>query len=210
MPVSISRSSLARQLQPTSRGGLSTRIDVTRFEFIDAIKPSCIAAQGAFGIPWGWFVAQAIQESGGYGESDLAVNAHNLYGIKGKDYYQGKVGYASFKDWNAAIQFQGWQLSQSRYLPFKPLVVAGKFKAYGDAISKAGWCPVSSPTYGTMIADIARTYELDWVEVPIALDVAEKWAVDNGIVDNAEAFQKDPKVDLTRVCWMLYKARGKV
>jgi flagellum-specific peptidoglycan hydrolase FlgJ len=197
---------------PTTRGGFNIEDDVTRLEFINAIKPSCVTAQEAFGIPWGWFVAQAIQESGGYGKSDLSINAHNLYGIKGKDYFQGKVGYASFKDWNAAIQFQGWQLSQSRYLPYKPLVVAGKFKMYGDAISKAGWCPVSSPTYGTMVEQIAYDYKLkpEPAKPIVVLDVAEKFAVDNGIVDNAEDFEKNPQVDLKRVCWMIYKSRGKL
>jgi hypothetical protein len=180
-----------------------------RMEFIAAIKPACLAAERLHGIPWGWLVAQAIQESGGYGLSDLSVNAHNLYGIKGRDYFQGVTGYAKFTTWNEAIMFQGWQLSQARYAPFKPLVVAGKFKEYGDMISRAGWCPVSSPTYGTMIAEIAEDYRL-FPKPTIALDVAEQWAVDSGIVNNAEDFEKNPQVDLKRVCWIIYKSRGKI
>jgi len=178
-----------------------------REEFIAAIKPSCILSEKRHGIPWGWLVAQAIQESGGYGLSDLSVNAHNLYGIKGSDYYQGVTGYAKFKDWDEAIMFQGWQLSQSRYAPFKGLVIAGKYKEYGDMISRAGWCPVSSPTYGTMIQDIAETYGL-FPKPKIVLDSAEQWAVDNGIVNNGEDFEKNPQVDLKRVCWMMYKGRN--
>ena len=177
---------------------------MTRLEFISAIKPSCVTAQEAFGIPWGWFVAQAIQESGGYGKSDLSINAHNLYGIKGKDYFQGKVGYASFKDWNAAIQFQGWQLSQSRYLPYKPLVVAGKFKMYGDAISKAGWCPVSSPTYGTMVEQIAYDYKLK-PEPVVVLSEAQQWAVDNKVFNAPVDWEKP--VTMNTLAWALYKGR---
>jgi len=178
-----------------------------RLEFINAIKPSCVAAQGAFGIPWGWFVAQAIQESGGYGKSDLSVNAHNLYGIKdtGADaYYQGKVGYAKFKDWNAAIQFQGWQLSQSRYLPYKVLVSTGKFKEYGDAISKAGWCPLSNPSYGSMVQDIAEMYSLLPKPV-VVLSEAQRWAVDNKIFTTPVDWEKP--VTMNTLAWALYKGR---
>ena len=85
-----------------------------RMEFIATIKPFCLAAEKKHGIAWGWLVAQAIQESGGYGLSELSVKAHNLYGIKGNDYMQGNTGYASFPSWEDAIMFQGWQLSQAR------------------------------------------------------------------------------------------------
>jgi flagellum-specific peptidoglycan hydrolase FlgJ len=195
---------------------------VTRLQFISAIKPSCVTAQEAFGIPWGWFVAQAIQESGGYGKSDLSINAHNLYGIKdtGADaYYQGKVGYAKFPTWHDAIQFQGWQLSQSRYLPFKVLAATGKFKEYGDAISKAGWCPVSIPTYGDAIQSLAEQYNLLPEKKPKALifNEGQKFAVDAGIIaipdsiitqEQLASFMATP-VDVNRLCWALMKAKGK-
>lgn len=178
-----------------------------RMEFILKIKPFCVAAQEAFGIPWRWLVYQAIQESGGYGTSDLSLNAHNLYGIKGKDYFQGKVGYAKFPSWNDAIQFQGWQLNQSRYLPFKPLVVAGKYKEYGDAISKAGWCPVSNPTYGTMIQEIAEDYA-GVLKDPVTstLTNAQSWAVKSGVFD--EPVDWDKPVTMNTLAWALFKAQG--
>jgi flagellum-specific peptidoglycan hydrolase FlgJ len=180
---------------------------VTRLQFISAIKPSCVTAQEAFGIPWGWFVAQAIQESGGYGKSDLSINAHNLYGIKdtGADaYYQGKVGYAKFPTWHDAIQFQGWQLSQSRYLPFKVLAATGKFKEYGDAISKAGWCPQSTPSYGTMIQDIAETYKL--LPAPkVVLSEAQQWVIDNKVFNAPVDWEKP--VTMNTLAWALYKGR---
>ena len=179
---------------------------MNRLQFIDAIKPACLAAESIHGIPWGWLVAQAIQESGGYGLSELSVKAHNLYGIKGNDYMQGNVGYASFPTWTEAIMFQGWQLNVQRYLPFKPLVLAGKFKAYGDAISKAGWCPVSSPTYGTMIQQIAEDYDL--LPKPVAAhSVAMQWAIDNGIIDLPAT---NRQVDLETLAWALFKAKGKI
>ena len=177
---------------------------MNRLQFIDAIKPACLAAESIHGIPWGWLVAQAIQESGGYGLSELSVKAHNLYGIKGNDYMQGNVGYASFPTWTEAIMFQGWQLNVQRYLPFKPLVVAGKFKEYGDALSKAGWCPQSSPTYGTMVAQIAKEYDL--LPKPVAvLSLAQKWVIDNGVFNEPVEWEKP--VTMNTLAWVLYKGR---
>jgi flagellum-specific peptidoglycan hydrolase FlgJ len=184
---------------------------VTRLEFITAIMPACIGAEKASGIPRGWFAAQAIQESGGYGKSDLSINANNLYGIKGDEYYQGKVGYAKFASWDECIKFQAWQLSVPRYGVHKPLVQAGDYRAYGDAIQKAGYCAPSNPTYGAMIASIAATYNLYPPPKPSGaptLSVAQKWAVESGIVNEPCDFTKT--VDMNIAVWLLYKSRGKL
>lgn len=178
---------------------------MTRLEFIEKIRPACQEVEKTWGIPWGWLVAQAIQESGGYGKSDLSINANNLYGIKGDEYYQGKVGYAKFASWDESVRFQGWQLNQRLYRPHKNLVQAGKYREYGDAISKAGWCPVSNPTYGTMIQSIAETYDLLPKE---KLSEAQQWAIDNGIIN--EPADWDKVVDYNTVAWLLYKSRGKL
>lgn len=187
----------------TSRGGFEIGGDVTRLEFMDAIRDACKRAELASGIPQGWFIAQAIHESGGYGKSDLSVNAHNLYGIKGHDYYQGKVGYAKFDSWDDAIQFQAWQLVQSRYLPFRPLVKEGKYKEYGDALSKAGWCPVSVPSYGTMIAQVAKDYDL--FPKP-KLSEAQEWVIAQGIFNEPVEWEKPVTYNI--LAWALYKGRN--
>jgi flagellum-specific peptidoglycan hydrolase FlgJ len=183
-----------------------------RLEFIAAIKGSCVTAEKSWGIPWGWLVAQAIQESGGYGQSDLSVNAHNLYGIKGGDYYQGGVGYASFKTWNEAIQFQGWQLNVPRYLTFKGLVQKGDFEGYGNAIQRAGWCAPSDPPYGALIEQIAKEYDLlpkPTINTPKpSLSVAQEWVITSGIFDNPVDWAK--QVDYNILAWVLYKSRGKI
>jgi flagellum-specific peptidoglycan hydrolase FlgJ len=178
-----------------------------RMEFIATIKPACLDAEKTWGISWRWLVYQAIQESGGYGKSDLSVNAFNLYGIKGANYFQGKVGYAKFDSWEDCIEFQGWQLNQSRYLPFKPLVQQGKYKEYGNAIQKAGWCAPSTPGYGDMIYEIAEEYA-GVLKDPVtsSLTNAQSWAVESGVFD--EPVDWDKPVTYNTLAWALFKARG--
>jgi flagellum-specific peptidoglycan hydrolase FlgJ len=50
--------------------------------FIAEVAPGAIATQREYGVPAAVTIAQAIDESG-WGQSELAVTAHNLFGIKG-------------------------------------------------------------------------------------------------------------------------------
>ena len=50
--------------------------------FIDAVAPGAVAAQHRYGVPAAVTIAQAIDESG-WGQSQLAAQDHNLFGIKG-------------------------------------------------------------------------------------------------------------------------------
>ena len=173
------------------------------------IMPWCIEAETDSGIPRGWFAAEAMQETGGYGTDDVAVHAYNLFGTKSNKAGNYK-GYAVFKDWHESILYQGWQLNQSRYLPFKGFVMAGKFKEYGNAIQKAGYCDPNGAPYGDAIQSLAEQYDLlpkPTIPKP-QLSVAQQWAVDNKIVNEPVDWQE--KADRNVIAWMIYKSRGKV
>jgi flagellum-specific peptidoglycan hydrolase FlgJ len=180
-----------------------------RLEFIAMIMPWCIEAETESGIPRGWFAGEAMQETGGYGTDDVAVHAHNLFGTK-SDKAGNYKGYAVFKDWHESILYQGWQLNQHLYLPFKGFVMAGKFKEYGNAIQKAGYCDPKGLPYGDAIQSLAEQYDLlpkPAIPTP-KLSVAQEWAITNGIFDNPVDWEKP--VTMNTLAWALMKSRGKL
>ena len=64
---------------PTRKPVSETRVQQA---FISEVASGAIAAQHLYGVPAAVTIAQAIDESG-WGQSDLAAQDHNLFGIKG-------------------------------------------------------------------------------------------------------------------------------
>jgi flagellum-specific peptidoglycan hydrolase FlgJ len=83
-------------------------------EFINLIAPGAIAAQHRFGVPAAVTIAQAIDESS-WGNSSLAADDHNLFGIKGT----GPAGSVS--------------LPTSEYLNGQWVTVNAAFRVYHNA-----------------------------------------------------------------------------
>jgi flagellum-specific peptidoglycan hydrolase FlgJ len=69
---------------PTTSAGQHYTTPGTRGQqaFISLVAPGAIAAQQRFGVPAAVTIAQAIEESA-WGQSGLAAQYHNLFGIKG-------------------------------------------------------------------------------------------------------------------------------
>ncbi len=68
---------------------------MTKEEFIDAASRAALASSRASGFPPGVTVAQAALESR-WGESQLARDAHNYFGIKAHGNHQ-RVAYATYE-----------------------------------------------------------------------------------------------------------------
>src|SRR5262249_32989306 len=105
--------------------------------FIDAVAPGAIAAQRKYGVPASVTIAQAIDESG-WGQSALATQDHNLFGIKGT----GPAGSVSLP----TQEYQNGQL----------VATASSFRVYNnvaESIEDRGRLLASSGYYRQSMAD---------------------------------------------------------
>src|SRR5262249_21376508 len=105
--------------------------------FIDAVAPGAMAAQRKYGVPASVTIAQAIDESG-WGQSTLASQDHNLFGIKGT----GPAGSVSLQ----TQEYQGGQLVTS----------TNSFRAYNntaESIDDHGRLLATSGYYRKSMAD---------------------------------------------------------
>ncbi len=81
--------------------------------FISAVAPGAIDAQRRYGVPAAVTIAQAIDESG-WGQSELAAQDHNLFGIKGT----GPAGSVP--------------LPTQEYVNGQPVATSASFRVYHD------------------------------------------------------------------------------
>jgi flagellum-specific peptidoglycan hydrolase FlgJ len=135
--------------------------------FIAALVPGAVAAQQRYGVPASVTIAQAIDESG-WGNSSLAAQYHNLFGIKGA----GPAGSVTFP----TQEFQGgaW------------VTIDAQFAAYhNDAESIAGHAQLlaTSGYYGKAMADRSNADAF-------ANDLTGVYATDPGYGANLIALMK--------------------
>ncbi len=105
--------------------------------FINAIAPGALAAQRQYGIPAAVTIAQAIDESA-WGQSQLATQDNNLFGIKGT----GPAG-------SVVVPTQEYENGQ-------PVTVNAPFRVYGDvaqSISDHSLLLASGSAYQQAMAD---------------------------------------------------------
>ncbi len=72
--------------------GAKAQQNQTYLNYIDEWKATAVQQQADYGIPASITMAQALLESGA-GQSELAVNANNHFGIKCSDNWMGGVYY---------------------------------------------------------------------------------------------------------------------
>jgi hypothetical protein len=154
-------------------------------EFINSIKEGALKGQSVHRILPSLTIAQAILESG-WGSSELAQRANNLFGIKAFSTWKGKritmpttewhndqrrvvnAEFRAYDSFNGSIEDHNMLLSNSRY---KPVRGCGDYKEACKKIYECGYA--TDPDYTGKLVKIIeenKLYEFD--SAPVIEEVA--------------------------------------
>jgi flagellum-specific peptidoglycan hydrolase FlgJ len=139
--------------------------------FIGDVAPGAVAAQRKYGVPAAVTIAQAIDESG-WGQSELAIRDHNLFGIKGtgpagsdplptQEYENGRVvtRTAAFRRYNnvaESIDDHGKLLATSGYYT-RAMADRQNPNSFASALTGVY---ATDPDYGAKLVGLMRRYDL--------------------------------------------------
>ena len=145
--------------------------------FISEVAPGAIATQREYGIPAAVTIAQAIDESG-WGQSELAVEAHNLFGIKGtgpagsvtmptSEYEDGtwvtiQASFRAYHDFSESIEDHGRLLATDSAYSH---AMADRKLPDAFAADLAG-VYATDPSYGGELISLMRLYDLYRFDTP--------------------------------------------
>jgi flagellum-specific peptidoglycan hydrolase FlgJ len=170
------RGSKARSAPPyrtQHRPPASTAVHGSHAEqaFIGEIAPGALAAQREYGVPASVTIAQAIDESG-WGQSNLAIRDHNLFGIKGtgpagsdpqptQEYINGELVtrttlFRVYHSTAESIYDHGKLLATSGYYR-RSMAERQNPNAFAAALTGIY---ATDPGYGAKLIDIMRQYDL--------------------------------------------------
>ncbi len=144
---------------------------ISQQAFIDEIAPGAIATQQKYGVPAAVTIAQAIDESG-WGQSQLATQDNNLFGIKGagpagsdskptQEYENGQwvtitAGFRVYDNVAQGIDDHGALLATSGYY-----TRAMADRSNPDAFAKAlTGVYATNPSYGSDLIQLMQQYNL--------------------------------------------------
>ncbi|EXJ23000.1 N-acetylmuramoyl-L-alanine amidase [Alkalibacterium sp. AK22] len=152
----------------------SRQSDNDREAFIEKVASYAVPLQDSHGIWPSVTIAQAILESN-WGESGLAVNESNYFGIKGSsyqpsystlEYEEGWVEIqASFRSYGsmeesvkdyANLIANGTQWNADLY---QPVIEADNYRQAAKALQTSGYA--TDPTYPEKLIDLIERYDLD-------------------------------------------------
>jgi lysozyme len=139
--------------------------------FIDEIAPGAIATQQKYGVPAAVTIAQAIDESG-WGQSQLATQDNNLFGIKGagpagsdskptQEYENGQwvtinAGFRVYNDVAQSIDDHGALLATSGYYT-RAMADRNNPDAFANALTGVY---ATNPDYGSDLIQLMQQYNL--------------------------------------------------
>ncbi|MCC8435498.1 N-acetylmuramoyl-L-alanine amidase [Brevibacillus sp. M2.1A] len=143
---------------------------MTQLEFISKVAPAAVDDMQKHGVPASLTIAQAILESG-WGTSELATKANNLFGIKGTgpagiyqkvspEYVDNKKieklsDFRKYNNWLESVQDHTAKLLEPRYAK----VLGASYRAACQAIQDAGYA--TDPNYAQELIKRIEKYKLD-------------------------------------------------
>jgi lysozyme len=168
---SSSSSSAYQRHQSSSSASAATPGTAAQRAFINSIAPGAVAAQRTYGVPAAVTIAQAIDESA-WGQSTLASEDHNLFGIKGtgpagsvslptQEVYDGQAvsttaDFRVYNDVSESIEDHGKLLADSGSYT---AAMANKQSPNAFAAALTG-IYATDPDYGTSLIGLMRQYNL--------------------------------------------------
>jgi flagellum-specific peptidoglycan hydrolase FlgJ len=135
-------------------------------EYIAAYKGIAIAQMNKYGIPASITLAQALLESAS-GNSDLAINANNHFGVKCTNDWQGETYhhddetagacFRSYPDVAASYDDHSRFLQRSRYASLYELS-STDYRAWAHGLKKCGYA--TNPKYPELLINLIEKYDL--------------------------------------------------
>ena len=170
-PSSAAASPSYARHQTSASSAAATPGSAAQRAFINQIAPGAIAAQQTYGVPAAVTIAQAIDESG-WGQSSLASEDFNLFGIKGtgpagsvalptQEVYDGQTvnitaDFRAYHDVAQSIDDHGKLLAESGSYS---AAMASKQSPNSFANALTG-VYATDPGYGSQLIDLMRKYNL--------------------------------------------------
>lgn len=146
---------------------------MTPDQFIAAIAPAAKTSMSRTGIPASFTIAEAALESG-WGKSRLAIDGHNLFGVKADASWHGDVltmntrecikgqwvmvqaRWRKYADWLACIDdHAAFLLTNARY---REAFTCRNVTAFTQAVAAAGYA--TDPDYAGKILAVIRAHAL--------------------------------------------------
>ncbi|EAG1697185.1 GW domain-containing glycosaminoglycan-binding protein [Listeria monocytogenes] len=144
--------------------------------FLNELSPRAQEIQAEHGILTSITLAQAILESN-WGQSDLAQQGNNLFGVKGKapqpmvnmttkefvdgNWIEIKANFRKYKDWNESLEahaelfLKGTSWNKDKY---NGVIEADDYKKAAEELQTAGYA--TDPDYAEKLINIIEKYDL--------------------------------------------------
>ncbi len=143
-------------------------------DFIAAVAPAAQASMAHTRIPASFAIAEGALESG-WGKSQLAIDGHNLFGVKADPAWHGDIlamrtrefiksewiivpaNWRKYPDWLSCIaDHASFLLTNPRYQP--AFAQCGDAEAFTRAVAAAGYA--TDPDYASKIIAVIRAHAL--------------------------------------------------